>query len=284
MPLRNIRTGCRPCLAFRCGDAGRTEPTAQGAVSVPSSVLVVIICRDGPSRRMRVLYIEDDDVLARLVQLGLRRTGLAVDHAATAEEGLSALDSIAYDAVVLDLTLPDADGLTVLRQLRARRNTTPVLILSARNRMTQRVAGLDAGADDYLPKPFEVPELAARLRALARRPRTLIGAELTCANLTYIPAEHTMRVGGNSIPLPRREASVLEILMRNAGRPVSKPILEERLYAFGEEVASNAVEVHIHHLRKRLAAAGVTARIETRRGTGYLIAAAGPGVAPGRDA
>jgi DNA-binding response OmpR family regulator len=233
---------------------------------------------------MRVLCIEDDDVLARLVQLGLRPMGFAVDRAATADEGLSAIAAVAYDAVVLDLTLPDADGLTVLKELRARRNTTPVLILSARNKTEQRVAGLDAGADDYLPKPFEIPELAARLRALTRRPRTLLGSELTCANLAYIPAEHTALVDGIPFPLPRREASVLEMLLRNAGRPISKATLEDRLYAFGEEVASNAVEVHIHHLRKRLAAAGVAARIETRRGTGYLITPAGRGDAPERGA
>jgi DNA-binding response OmpR family regulator len=220
---------------------------------------------------MRVLCIEDDETLARIVQLGLKRLSFAVDHASTAEEGLSALAGVAYDAVVLDLTLPDADGLTVLKGLRDRRNGTPVLILSARNRMEQRVAGLDAGADDYLPKPFEVPELAARLRALARRPRSVLDVELTCSNLSYVAAEHTALVDGQPFPLPRREANILEALLRSVGRPVSKATLEDRLYAFGEEVASNAVEVHIHHLRKRLAAAGAAVRIETRRGTGYLI-------------
>jgi DNA-binding response OmpR family regulator len=220
---------------------------------------------------MRILYIEDDEVLAQVVQLGLKPMGYAVDLAPTAEEGLSALASVPYDIVVLDLTLPDADGLSVLKSLRARRDSTPVLILSARGKTAQRVAGLDAGADDYLTKPFEVPELAARLRALSRRPRSALGAELSCANLVYVPAEHTAFVNGEPVSMPRREATVVERLLRNRGRPVSKAMLEDKLYAFGEEVASNAVEVHIHHIRKRLAAAGAEVRIETRRGTGYLI-------------
>jgi DNA-binding response OmpR family regulator len=200
--------------------------------------------------------------------------GFAVDSARTGEEGLSALAGMPYDAVVLDLTLPDTDGLTVLKGIRAHRIVTPVLILSARSKTAQRVAGLDAGADDYLPKPFDFSELAARLRALSRRPQNLLGTVLACGNLAYVPAEHTALVGGTPFPLPRHEATVLESLLRNIGRPISKPVLEDRLYAFGEEVASNAVEVHIHHLRKRLAEAGAAVRIETRRGTGYLITAA----------
>ena len=224
---------------------------------------------------MRILYIEDDEILSQIVQIGLKPLGYAVDLAGTAEDGKTALGAVGYDAVVLDLTLPDADGMTVLKWLRDRRNNTPVLILSARTKTSQRVAGLDAGADDYLPKPFEVPELAARLRALARRPRRLLGSELVCGNLVYVPAEHTAFVGGEAVALARREATVLENLLRNKGRPVSRSALEDKLYAFGEEIASNAIEVHIHYIRKRLAAAGADVRIETRRGTGYLITEAG---------
>jgi DNA-binding response OmpR family regulator len=225
---------------------------------------------------MRVLSVEDDDVLALLIQVGLKPLGFAVDRVATAEDCLAALSTVAYDIVILDLTLPDADGITLLRQMRARLDATPVLILSARNKTEQRVAGLDAGADDYLSKPFELSELAARLRALARRPAKVLGAELTCGNLVYTPAEHAASVDGIALVLPRREAMVLENLMRSAGRPVSKSMLEDRLYAFGEEVASNSVEVHVHHLRKRLAVTKADVRIETRRGTGYVLVPAKP--------
>jgi two-component system response regulator QseB len=225
---------------------------------------------------MRVLSVEDDDVLALLIQVGLKPLGFAVDRVATAEDCFAALSTVAYDIVILDLTLPDADGITLLRQMRARLDATPVLILSARNKTEQRVAGLDAGADDYLSKPFELSELAARLRALARRPAKVLGAELICGNLVYTPAEHAASVDGIALVLPRREAMVLENLMRSAGRPVSKAMLEDRLYAFGEEVASNSVEVHVHHLRKRLAVTKADVRIETRRGTGYVLVPAKP--------
>jgi len=220
---------------------------------------------------MRILYIEDETVLADMVRLALKPMGFTVDHAETAEDGYAALDTTDYDAILLDLNLPDADGIEILKRLRTKRNATPVLILSARTKMDQRVRGLDAGADDYLAKPFEIPELAARLRALARRPRAMLGTELVCGNLVYHPAEHTALVDGQPVQLPRRVASVLEHLIRNAGRPVSRPTLEDKLYAFGEEVASNSVEVHIHALRKRLAQAGATVRVETRRGTGYVL-------------
>jgi DNA-binding response OmpR family regulator len=222
---------------------------------------------------MRVLYIEDEKVLADLVQKSLKLKGFAVDHVVTAEDGLTALDVAEYDAILLDLNLPDADGIEVLKRLRAKRNNAPVLILSARRDTDQRIHGLDAGADDYLPKPFQIPELAARLRALARRPRRLLGTELTCGNLIYVPAEHTAIVDGKQIPLPRRVAMVLEHLIRNAGYPVSKSVLEDKLYSFGEEVASNSVEVHVHALRKRLTEAGANVRVVTRRGIGYVLVA-----------
>jgi DNA-binding response OmpR family regulator len=230
-------------------------------------------CLNGRIERMRVLYIEDEKVLANLVRMSLKPLGFAVDHMETADDGLAALDATNYDAVLLDLNLPDEDGIQVLRRLRARRDDTPVLILSARRNTDQRILGLDAGADDYLPKPFQIPELAARLRALARRPRKLLGTELACGNLVYLPAEHTALVDGTPVPLPRRVASVLEHLIRNVGRPVSKSALEDKLYSYGEEVASNSVEVHVHALRKRLAAAGASVRVETRRGTGYVLVA-----------
>jgi len=220
---------------------------------------------------MRILYIEAETVLADMVRLALKPMGFGVDHVETAEDGYAALDATDYDAILLDLNLPDADGIEVVRKLRAKRDATPVLILSARTKMDQRVRGLDAGADDYLPKPFEMPELAARLRALTRRPRTMLGTELACGNVVYRPAEHLAMVEGRPVALPRRRASVLEHRLRNAGRPARKPALEDNIYAYGEEVASNSVEVHIHALRKRLSEAGANVRVETRRGTGYVL-------------
>jgi DNA-binding response OmpR family regulator len=220
---------------------------------------------------MRVLCIEDDRIVARIVELGLKPLGFAVDCVTTAEDGEAALSAISYDAVILDRQLPDADGMTVLKRLRSQRNTTPILILSSRSRTDDRIVGLNAGADDYLPKPFDVVELAARLHALARRPSQMLDPELTCANLVLQPANHTALVNGETLPLPRREASVLEHLLRSSGRAVAKSAIEDRLYAFDEEVSSNSVEVHIHHLRKRLSNAGARVRIKTLRGTGYML-------------
>lgn len=220
---------------------------------------------------MRILCIEDNPTVAAVVKATLRQSGYAVDQVANAEDGLSAIAANSYDAIVLDLNLPDLDGLTVLRQLRQARNAVPVLILSGRSNTAERVSGLEAGGDDYLPKPFSAAELVARVRALLRRPSNMVPVELRCGNLIFRSETHTALVNGTEFPLPRREASVLEQLMRSTGRPVPKPSIEDRLYAFGEEIASNAVEVHVHHLRKRLAAMGADVRIETIRGTGYVL-------------
>jgi DNA-binding response OmpR family regulator len=220
---------------------------------------------------MRVLVVEDDETLAALILSALKRTGLTVDHVVRLDEALAATKAVAYQAIILDRMLPDGDGLEVVRRVRNSRGATPILILSTRAELQSRIGGLDAGADDYLAKPFDVGEFLARVRALLRRPGELVSPTLSCGNLSFVLSAREASIDGRPLPLPRRELAVLEQLMRNVGRVVSKPSLEESLYGFAEEVSSNSVEVHIHYLRKRLAEAGATAKIETRRGSGYAL-------------
>jgi DNA-binding response OmpR family regulator len=221
---------------------------------------------------MRLLLVEDEERLAAAVAAGLVRAGFVVDSVTTAEDARAALAAVAYDALVLDLGLPDGDGMDVLRALRQGRSATPVLILTARDALEDRVAGLDGGADDYLLKPFEMPELVARLKALLRRPSDALGVKLEVGDLTFDVASRSVEVGGRPIALSRRELLLLEHLMRRAGRVAPKEVLEERLYGFGEEVASNSVEVLVHRLRRKLADAGAVAAVHTVRGLGYLLA------------
>ncbi len=225
---------------------------------------------------MRVLYVEDDSITADLVQSGLKPLGIAVDWVVSADEARAATRSFAYDCVVLDLNLPDGDGLAVLKELRASRYAARILILSARSRLEARIAGLDAGADDYLTKPFDVAELIARLRALSRRPAEVAPSTLSCGNLELDPTGLQAAVEGKVLPLSRREFAILEYLLRNTGRIVSKQAIEDRIYGFSDSVASNSIEVHIHHLRRHLTTAGARVVIETRRGTGYLLSGASP--------
>lgn len=220
---------------------------------------------------MRILCIEDEALVAEFVKTGLDGVGFTVDVATTAEEGLSAFKAVEYDAVILDLGLPDADGLTVLRQLRGARAATPVIILSTRSNMKSRVGGLNAGADDYLSKPFAIEELTARLHAMLRRPRTMLSPVLAFGNLAYSPAIHEVKVAGRSVAMPPKEMRVLDMLLRHPGAVVSKQQLENGLYGFEEEVASNAIEVHVHHLRRRLSEARATIKINTQRGIGYAL-------------
>ena len=217
---------------------------------------------------MRVLVVEDDPLLGRGTQAGLEQAGFAADWV---RDGLAAEASLAttrYQAVVLDLGLPRLSGLELLGRLRARGERTPVLILTARDALEDRVKGLDAGADDYLVKPFRLEELAARLRALVRRAHGEAGPVLSAAGVTLDPGAHAVTWRGQPVDLPAREFEVLRELMLNAGRVLSREHLQERVYRWGEEVGSNAIEVHIHHLRRKLA----PELIRTIRGVGYLIA------------
>jgi two-component system OmpR family response regulator/two-component system response regulator QseB len=216
---------------------------------------------------MRILLVEDDALLGDAIQAGLRQSGYAVDwmkDGATADQALS---TEPYAAVVLDLGLPRLSGMEVLRRTRSRNMPTPVLILTARDTVDDRIKGLDAGADDYLVKPFDMGELAARLRALVRRASGKPEPLLEAANIRLDPAAHRVLYGDQQVELSAKEFAVLHALMLNAGKVMSRAQLEEQLYAWGSEIESNAVEVHIHHLRRKLSPES----IETIRGVGYLI-------------
>ena len=216
---------------------------------------------------MRLLLVEDDRLLGEGVRVGLGQAGFAVAWAHDGEEALAALASEPFDAVVLDLGLPRLSGLEVLRQLRAKKLAVPVLILTAQDSLSDRVAGLDAGADDYLGKPFQLAELQARLRALLRRAKGQPQPTLTHGRVTLDPAGRTATLDGAPVELSARELTVLHELLANEGRVLSRAQLEEKLYGWGEEVESNAVEVYVHHLRKKL----YPALIQTVRGVGYLV-------------
>jgi two-component system OmpR family response regulator/two-component system response regulator QseB len=216
---------------------------------------------------MRVLLVEDDALLGEGLRAGLRQARFAVDWVRDGPDALHALQTEPFAAVVLDLGLPAMSGLAVLRRLRARGDKIPVLILTARDAVDDRVTGLDAGADDYVVKPVDLAELAARLRALVRRASGEAAPALRRGGLELDPAEHRVVFRGRVVDLSAREFALLHELMLNAGRVLSREQLEERLYPWGREVESNAVEVHVHHLRRKLA----PGLIRTIRGVGYLI-------------
>jgi len=205
---------------------------------------------------------------------GLKSSGYVTDRVTTAADARHLLLVARYAAVILDLGLPDADGLAVLREIRDGRDGIPVLVLTARAGVHDRVAGLRAGADDYLIKPFAFEELLARLEALLRRPRQLAGAMLSVANLTFDTENKQAFIDDEPQVLSARESAVLEILLRRKGRVVPKKTVEDQLFGLGGEVSSNAVEVYVHRLRKQLVDCGAKAQIHTIRGVGYLIAEA----------
>ncbi|RED53939.1 response regulator [Aestuariispira insulae] len=219
---------------------------------------------------MRLLFVEDNPDLMELVPKGLSREGFTVDHVAGVEDAYAALETTRYDALILDLGLPDGEGLDVLRRLRGGGGEAPVLILTARDGLEDRLTGLNSGADDYLIKPFALEELVARIRALLRRPGGVLGVTLNLAAVTLDTVARDASVNGVSLKLPRRELDILETLMRRAGQVVPKAVIEDRLYGFDDELSSNAVEVNMSRLRKNLEKAGTGITIHTVRGVGYL--------------
>lgn len=216
---------------------------------------------------MRLLLVEDDRSLAAGLSLALRNKGFAVNHVARGDHALLAIRTDPPDLMILDLGLPDMDGLDVLRQLRSTNRTLPVLILTARDTTSEKIAGLDLGADDYLAKPFDIDELDARLRAMSRRLGSATGSVLTAGDLSLNLATRELTRGDLPIDLSRREYALLRAFMENRGKVLTREALEGKLYAWGEEIASNALEVHIHHLRRKLGSDA----IKTVRGIGYSL-------------
>jgi len=216
---------------------------------------------------MLILLVEDDLSLAKALQQALQKQGYAVNAVASGKAALHVVSIDAPDIVILDLGLPDMDGLTVLKAIREQSLELPVLLLTARSSLDDRISGLDSGADDYLAKPFEMTELFARLRVLERRLSTSKSAEIVIGDVALDINSGHVTVNGKELELSRREYMLLKSLMESAGRVLTRDTLETRLYSWGEEVSSNALEVHIHHLRKKLGAQFIT----TVRGVGYKV-------------
>jgi len=219
---------------------------------------------------MHVLVCEDDELIASGIVAGLTAQGLTVEHVGTASKAKSMLKAAEFDVMVLDLGLPDEDGLKLLQQLRQQGFELPVLVLTARDSVTDRVDGLQAGADDYLLKPFDLRELAARLHTLLRRVAGRSVNLIEHGQLSYDPSSRITLLGGQSVDLSRREQALLQALLHNRGRVLSAEQLKDSIYGFGDELESNALNVHIHPLRSKLGK-GI---VETVRGLGYRLGTA----------
>jgi two-component system, OmpR family, response regulator len=223
---------------------------------------------------MRILIVEDDEKIASFVAKGFKQNGFAVDHATDGEEGLDLASAISYDAAILDLMLPRLDGLSLLRRLRQQKIRTPVLILSARANVDDRVLGLQSGGDDYLTKPFAFSELLARVQALIRRAgQSGEPTSLALADLTINLVSREVTRGQQKIDLQQREFALLEYLLRNAGRPVTKTMILERLWDFHFDPQTNVVDVLVHRLRAKVDKNFALKLIHTIRGVGYVIKA-----------
>ncbi|KAB2311070.1 response regulator transcription factor [Betaproteobacteria bacterium SCN2] len=216
---------------------------------------------------MRILVVEDDALLGDGIQAGLKQQGFGVDWVRDGVAAQHAVENEPFAAVVLDLGLPRRSGLEVLKSLRQQNNSVPVLILTARDTVDDRITGLDAGADDYLVKPFDLGELSARLRALIRRAGGQASPVITVGALSLDPAARTVSYRGEEKALSAREFDLLQVFMNNAGRVLNREQLASALYAWGEEIESNAIDVHLHHLRRKIS----PDIVQTLRGVGYLM-------------
>ena len=220
---------------------------------------------------LRLLVIEDEDRLSGILKAQLGVVGFVVDVAGTAADAVAALELVNYDVALLDLGLPDGDGLAVIAAARRMARTLPILILTARDAVEDRVAGLNQGADDYLTKPFAMSELIARIKALLRRPGGVLGITLEAGNLRLDTVGRELMIAGAPVRLSRQELAILEQMMRRLGRIVPKVVLEEKLYGIDEEPDSNPIPVHVHHLRRQLLEASANVAIHTVRGVGYIL-------------
>lgn len=220
---------------------------------------------------MRVLLVEDQPALAAMTLAALKASGFAVDHAATQAEAAAHVAAQAPDVIVLDLGLPDGDGRDLIAELRRAGRRTPILVVTARGGLNDRIEGLDGGADDYVVKPVAPAEIAARCRALLRRPETFLAARLTVGDLTLDAATRTAHVRDAALALGRRELAVLEVLMRRVGVVATRAVIEGAVYALEEAPGPNALEASVSRLRKALHAAGSRLSIHTIRGVGYLL-------------
>lgn len=216
---------------------------------------------------MRILLIEDDNLIGEGLKLGLSKSGFSVDWFQDGKTGLQAVDSADYDAVVLDLTLPKMDGLDILNQWRKAKNDVPVLILTARDTLDERITGLQRGADDYLCKPFALAEVVARLQALIRRRYGQSSPVIEYGAVKFDPSQRKVFLGENEINLTTREYNLLELFMHNKERVLTRSAIEEKLYTWDDEVSSNALEVHIYNLRQKLG----KQFIRTVHGVGYAL-------------
>lgn len=223
---------------------------------------------------MRLLLVEDNERLAALTRRELERLGYSVDGVVSCAEARDACATIDYDLIVLDRGLPDGDGLSVIPYLRERGRSVPVLVLTARDTPEHRVEGLDTGADDYLVKPFDVRELAARCRALLRRPSLVHGKRLSAGNVCLDVATREVTIGGLVQPLRRREVALLESLLRREGNVVPRSVLEQSLYGMDEAVSGNALDATVSRLRRRLADSGATLQVRSVHGIGYIASVA----------
>ena len=224
---------------------------------------------------MRVLVIEDNEELVLLLAKGLRAAGFEVDVLTSMGEAKVALATTRYAALIVDRGLPDGDGVSLIRELRSRKDPIPVLVLTARGGIDDRVGGLRAGADDYLVKPFAFDELVARLEALLRRPGQLLGSSLRLGNVVFDTGSRQTFINDRPQVLSSRETAVLELLMRRKGSVVPKKLVEDQIFGLTGDVASNAIEVYVHRLRKQLADYGAKVKINTIRGVGYVITSDG---------
>jgi DNA-binding response OmpR family regulator len=220
---------------------------------------------------MRILLVEDEPEMAAALSTALKSHDMVIDHVATLAEAMEAIVADAHGAILLDRQLPDGDGLALIPKLRAKANGVPIIVLTAKGDLADRVTGLDSGADDYLAKPFATEELLARLRAVLRRPAGLQSHVVRAGRLAFDFSHREASISGCPFDLPRRELLVLEALLKRLGRTVLRSALEQAVYSFDDEIQSNALDAHISRLRRKLADANAGVEIHGIRGIGYLL-------------